>query len=134
KPARQQVDFLIRTNSATASSGLLTLITMAVVIVGLYFGRQVLIPLALAVVFAFLLTPAVGWLEKCRIGRVPSVLVVLVLTFLLLSSLGWVVTGQLMNIVDQFPSYQSNIHDKIQALRLPSGSRFKNATNTVTEL
>lgn len=125
---------MIRTDNATASSGLLTLIAMAVVIVGLYFGRQVLIPLALAVVFAFLLTPAVGWLEKCRIGRVPAVLVVLVLTFVLLSSMGWVVTGQLMNIVDQFPSYQSNIHDKIQALRVPSGSRFKNATNTVTEL
>jgi predicted PurR-regulated permease PerM/methylmalonyl-CoA mutase cobalamin-binding subunit len=125
---------LIRTNNATASSGLLTLIAMAVVIVGLYFGRQVLIPLALAVVFAFLLTPAVGWLEKCRIGRVPAVLVVLLFAFVLLSFVGWMVTGQLMNIVEQFPSYQSNIHEKIQSLRVPSGSRLKNATHTVAEL
>jgi predicted PurR-regulated permease PerM len=125
---------LIPTNDATASSRLLTLIAIVVVIVGLYFGRQVLIPLALAVVLAFLLTPVVGWLEKCRLGRVPAVLLVLALAFALVSSLGWVVTGQLMDIVDQFPSYKSNIHDKIQSLRVPDGSRLKNATNTVTEL
>ena len=105
-----------------------------VVIVGLYFGRQVLIPLALALVLAFLLTPVVSWLEKCRLARVPSVLAVLLLAFALVGSVGWIVTGQLMNIVDQFPSYKSNIHDKIQALRVPNGTRLKNATNTVTEL
>jgi predicted PurR-regulated permease PerM len=126
--------FLIPTNDATSSSRLLTLIAIVVVIVGLYFGRQVFIPLALAVVLAFLLTPVVGWLQKCHLGRVPAVLVVLVLAFSLVSSLGWIVTGQLMEIVDQFPGYQSNIHDKIQSLRVPDGSRLKNATNTVTEL
>jgi predicted PurR-regulated permease PerM len=125
---------LIPTNDATASSRLLTLIAIVVVIVGLYFGRQVLIPLALAVVVAFLLTPVVGWLEKCRFGRVPAVLLVLTLAVALVSSIGWVVTGQLMDIVDQFPSYKSNIHNKIQSLRVPDGSRLKNATNTVAEL
>jgi predicted PurR-regulated permease PerM len=125
---------LIPTNDATASSRLLTLIAIVVVIVGLYFGRQVFVPLALAVVLAFLLTPVVGWLQKCHLGRVPAVLVVLTLAFSLVSSLGWIVTGQLMDIVDQFPSYQSNIHDKIRSLRVPDGSRLKNATNTVTEL
>jgi predicted PurR-regulated permease PerM len=125
---------LTPTNDAAASSRLLTLIAIVVVIVGLYFGRQVLVPLALAVVLAFLLTPVVGWLEKCRLGRVPAVLLVLALAFALVTSLGWVVTGQLMDIVDQFPNYKSNIHDKIQSLRVPDGSRLKNATNTVAEL
>jgi len=125
---------LIPTNDATASSRLLTLIAIVVVIVGLYFGRQVLIPLALAVVLAFLLTPVVASLQKCHLGRVPAVLVVLVLAFALVSSVGWVVTGQLVDIVDQFPSYKSNIHDKIQSLRVSRGSRLTNATNTVTEL
>jgi predicted PurR-regulated permease PerM len=125
---------LIPANDATASSRLLTLIAIVVVIVGLYFGRQVLIPLALAVVLAFLLTPTVAWLEKCRLGRVPAVLLVLALAFALATSLGWIVTGQLMDIVDQFPNYKSNIHDKIQSLRVPEGSRLKNATNTVAEL
>ena len=122
------------TSPATASSRLLTLSAVVVVIAGLYLGRQVLIPFALAVVLAFLLSPIVDILQKCRLGRVPAVLVVLLLAFFLAGSIGWIVTGQLMDIVEQFPNYRSNIHDKIQSLRIPDGSRLKSATNTVSEL
>ncbi len=125
---------VVPNDDATASSRLLTLIAIVVVIVGLYFGRQVLIPLALAVVLAFLLTPVVGWLEKCRFGRVPAVLIVLVLAFVALSSLSWLVAGQLMTIVDQLPTYESTLHRKIQSVRLPDGGRLKKATNSVAEL
>ena len=112
----------------------MTLIAVVVVIAGLYFGRAVLVPLALAVVLTFLLAPIAGWVEKCRLHRVPSVLIVLVLAFAALASVGWIVTGQLMNIVDQLPNYQSNIHDKIQSLRVTKGNRLSNATNAVAEL
>jgi len=132
--ALQQVDFLIRARHTSDSSRLLTLIAVAVVIVGLYFGRQALIPLALATVFAFLLAPAVGLLEKCRLGRVPAVMMVLVLAVALAGTVGWIVSGQLLNIVDQFPGYKANIHDRIQSLRVSHGSRLRNATDTVTEL
>jgi predicted PurR-regulated permease PerM len=136
--ARQQVDFVIRPNlipkNAAPSAKLLTLVAVVAVIAGLYFGRQVLIPLALAVVLAFLLTPVVGWLEKCRLGRVPSVLAVLMLVFAFTGLGGWLVTGQLMNIIDQFPDYQSNIHEKMQALRAHHGNRLTNATKTVADL
>jgi predicted PurR-regulated permease PerM len=90
----------------------LTLVGIVVVIAGLYFGRQVLIPLALAVVFAFLLTPIVGLLEKCHLGRVPSVLAVLVLSFALLAAVGWGVTNQLMEIMVHLPDYRANTHNK----------------------
>ncbi len=119
---------------ATDSSRLLTLIAVVVVIIGLYFGRQVLVPLALAVVLAFLFTPVVEWLQKHHFGRVPAVLSILFLAFTLVGCLGWIVTGQLIEIVDQFPSYKSTIHEKIQLLRIRSDSRLKNATNTVSEL
>ena len=121
-------------SGASNSSRLLTLIAFVVMIVGLYFGRQVLIPLALAVVLAFLFSPVVGWLQKCRLGRVPAVLAVLLLALTIVGSLGWIVTDQLMQIVDQFPGYKSTLHDKIQAFRFPSGTRLKNATNAVNEL
>jgi predicted PurR-regulated permease PerM len=125
---------LIHPNQTSDSSRLLTLIAAVVVIVGLYFGRQALIPLALATVLAFLLAPVVGGLEKCRCGRLSAVAVVLVLAFALMGTVAWIVTGQLLNIVEQFPSYKANIHDKIQALGASHGSRLRNATNTVTEL
>lgn len=122
------------TSPSTASSRLLTLGAVVVVIAGLYLGRQVLIPFALAVVLAFLLSPIVDVLQKCRLGRVPAVLVVLLLAFTVVGSVGWIVTGQLVDIVEQFPNYRSNIHEKIQSLRIPDGSRLKSATNTVSEL
>lgn len=125
---------LAGSSNATDSSRLLTLIALVVVIAGLYFGRQVLIPLALAVVLAFLFAPVVDRLEKWKLGRVPAVLVVLLLAFTLLGLLGWIVSGQLLQIVDQYPSYRSTIHEKIQSFRVPGGSRLKNATNTVSEL
>ena len=56
------------------------------------------------------------------------------LAFALVGTVAWIVTGQLLNIVDQFPSYKANIHDKIQSLGASHGSRLRNATNTVTEL
>ena len=137
--ARQQVDIVARPNlirpaNATPTSRLLTLVSIVVVIAGLYFGRQVLIPLALAVVLSFLFSPAVSWLERRRLGRVPSVIIVTVLSLSLLAIGGWMLTGQLMNIVDQLPDYQSNIHDKMQALRASRGSRFSNASKTVSDL
>jgi predicted PurR-regulated permease PerM len=125
---------LLSTKDVTSGSRLLTLVGIVVVIASLYFGRQVLIPLALAVVLAFLLTPIVGLVERCRLGRVPSVLVVLVLSFALLAAVGWGVTSQLMEILVRLPDYRANIHDKIEALRPPRGSGLSKATATVNDL
>jgi predicted PurR-regulated permease PerM len=122
------------TTAVTASSRLLTLVSIVVVLAGLYLGRPVLIPLALAVVFAFLLSPVVELLEKCRLGRVPSALLVLVLSFGLLAAVGWEVTNQLMEIAVRLPDYQANLHHKIQAIRAPAGGDLGKATATVNDL
>ncbi len=119
---------------ATAASRLVTIVGGVVVIAGLYFGRQVLIPLALALVFAFLLAPVVGFLEKYRLGRVPSVLVVMALAFVLLAVVGWGVTNQLMGIVGHLGDYQANIHDKIESISSPASESFNKATATVNDL
>src|SRR5208283_3572719 len=125
---------LLPPKDVTAGSKLLTLVGIVVVIAGLYFGRQVLIPLALAVVFAFLLTPIVGLVERCRLGRVPSVLVVLALSFALLAAVGWGVTNQLVEIIVLLPDYRANLHDKIEAIRAPRSSGLSKATATVNDL
>ena len=118
----------------SSASRLLTLVGIVVVIAGLYFGRQVLIPLALAVVLAFLLAPVVRVLEKVRLGRALSVLTVLVFSFALMAAVGWGVTTQLMAILEHLPDYKANIHSKIEALRAPKGSGLGKATATVNDL
>jgi predicted PurR-regulated permease PerM len=125
---------LVPARDVTAASKLLTLVGIVVVIAGLHFGRQVLIPLALAVVFAFLLTPVVGLVEKGRLGRVLSVLVVLVVSFALAVAVGWGVTNQLVQIMVRLPDYQENIHEKLEALRSPANSGLSKATATVNDL
>ena len=44
-------------------------ITLVITVAVLYLAREVLIPLALATLFAFLLVPAVRWLERRRVWR-----------------------------------------------------------------
>ena len=98
------------------------------------FGRRVLIPLALAVVLAFLLTPVVTLLEKCRLGRVASVLVVLVMAVVLLGAISWGVTNQLVEILGHLPDYRANIHNKIEAIRRGRNVGLSKATATVDVL
>jgi predicted PurR-regulated permease PerM len=125
---------VIRSSNATAAAKLLTLTAVVAVIVGLYFGRQVLIPLALAVVLSFLLVPVASALERLRLGRVLSVVIVVSLALAVVGFGGWIVTGQLINVVDQLPDYQSNIHEKLESLRVQHGNRLTNATKTVSDL
>jgi predicted PurR-regulated permease PerM len=125
---------LIPIADSTDASRLLTLLGTVVVIAGLYFGRTVLIPLALATVLAFLLAPLVELLEKCRLGRVPSVFVVLALSFAMLATVGWGMTNQLMEILSHLSDYRTNIHDKIEAVRTPGNGGLGKATQTVNDL
>ena len=74
----------------------------------LYFGRQIFIPVALALVLSFLLTPLVSLLEKAHFGRAPAVMIVLVFCFALAAGIGWGVTGQLLEITGHFRDYKEN--------------------------
>ena len=49
--------------------GLLTLAVAVVVVAGLYLGREVMIPIILAVLLSFLLAPLVNVLRRMHLGR-----------------------------------------------------------------
>ena len=68
---------------------------IALVIAGLYWLQAVLIPVALAVLLTFLLSPVVSTLNRRGLGRVPSVLVTVLLAFSILGGIGWTLTHQL---------------------------------------
>ena len=92
-------------------------VIFAVVVSGIYFGRPVLMPLALAVVLSFALAPLVAVLRHIRLGHVPSVLLSLVVAMVLIAGLGTFVGSQLAGLAHDLPSYQNNISHKIVALR-----------------
>src|ERR1700674_787420 len=65
-----------------------TLVIGIIAVVVLYLGREVFVPVALAILLSFALAPSVLLLRRCYFGRVPSVIVVVVLAFTVISGLG----------------------------------------------
>jgi predicted PurR-regulated permease PerM len=114
--------------------GLLAVVFAVVAIATLYFARVVLIPFALALLFTFVLTPVVKLLERLRMGRVPSTLLVIVLTVTASGAIGWSVTKQLSDVVNQLPAYKSNIKTKLDSLHLSVNHMLDGASETMTEL
>jgi predicted PurR-regulated permease PerM/methanogenic corrinoid protein MtbC1 len=83
----------------------------------LYFARDIFIPIALAVLFAFLMAPLVMRLRRWGWWRVPSVLTVVTLSFVIMSVIGTLVSIQLTDLGRQMPEYEHNIHQKLQSVR-----------------
>lgn len=110
------------------------IIAGVLVMAALYFGRHILIPLALGLVLSFLLTPVVSLLEKIRLGRAPSVLMVLLLSLTLVGALSWGVAVQLVEIAANFSDYKSNVDVKMQSLHVSKDGNLSKAGNTFKEL
>jgi len=104
------------------SSRVLVLAGVAVVIAGLYFAQDFLIPVALSLLLSFLLAPLCQRLERLKMGRIASVIIVVVLSLGLVTGIGWVVTGQLIDLANKLPSYRDNIHSKVERWRASAGS------------
>src|SRR4051812_42416278 len=97
------------------------LASVAIVLALLYFGQEVLIPLALAVLIAFLLAPAVSMLERLRLGRVFSSLLVVSAGLALAGGFGWIVEQRFVEIVNKLPEYRQGIQTKFHRLTRSGG-------------
>jgi predicted PurR-regulated permease PerM len=105
-------------------------ILLALVLLGLYFAREVLIPLAMALTLNFLLTPAVIFFERLKLKRVSSVVLVVFVASALAGGVGFIGARQVIGVLNELPNYRQHISDKIAALNLPATSPFgKTVTN-----
>ena len=86
------------------------------VIVVLYWAQAVFVPIALAALLSFVLSPPVSWLERW-LGRVAAVLVVVTLVFVVLGVAGWGLAMQMNNLADDLPRYRVNIRAKVADVR-----------------
>ncbi|WP_083526442.1 AI-2E family transporter [Comamonas terrae] len=96
---------------------LVGLLIATIVIAGLYFGRELLIPLALALLFGFLLDPAVSRLRRWGLPRMASAIVVVALALSVLAGLGVYLGSQVQQLSADLPTYQSTIRGKLRSLR-----------------
>ena len=112
-----------------------TLINMAVaalIIGALYFGREIFVPVALAVLLSFVLAPFVMRLHAWRIPRTASVLIAVFIGFSIIFSLGGLMVSQATRLARELPRYQQTLSDKIESLRgLMGGSGTLEQASTV---
>lgn len=94
-----------------------TCILGILVVASLSLAREVLIPLALAVLLTFILTPFVVWLQRHRLGRIPAVLLVSLLALSVIAGFTLVILLQVRSLARDLPAYRSNILAKVHALR-----------------
>src|ERR1044072_3373563 len=94
----------------------------ALIIAALYFGREIFVPFALAVLLSFVLAPFVMRLRVWLIPRTISVLVVVFFGFSIIFSLGGLMVSQATRLAAKLPGYQQTLSDKIESLRGLMGS------------
>jgi len=108
----------------------------ALIIAALYFGREIFVPFALAVLLSFVLAPFVMRLRSWRIPRTISVLVVVFFGFSIIFSLGGLMVSQATRLAAKLPGYQQTLSDKIESLRglMGSSGTLEQASTVLKEL
>lgn len=103
-----------------------------VLVVGvLYFARPILMPVALAVLISFALTPAVSALQRRGLHRLASVGVVVLLLFTALGLVGWKTVDEFSDLLTNLPTYRQNLREKIGQLKAGSDSSVLNSLEQV---
>jgi predicted PurR-regulated permease PerM len=105
------------TPSDSRTATLQGLLIAAIVIGALYFGREVLLPLALAILLSFVLTPPLLLLGRLKVPRVLAVGIVVAIAFAIIFALGWLISREATKLAADLPSYQATLSQKIKSLR-----------------
>jgi predicted PurR-regulated permease PerM len=115
-------------------SRLFVMITAVLAIAALYLAKVVFLPLAFAILFAFLLAPLVSRLERIRLPRTLAVVLVIAGFAALLGCVGWLAGSQLIQTVGDLPKYQANIDGKLALVHDHGNTAFSRAEAEVERL
>ena len=119
--------------SRNPTSALFTLAALVVAVAALYFAKEIFLPLALAILLSFLLTPLCDRLERWGLGRVPSVISVVGVAFVVLGMIGWIVMSQLVDLSAKLPNYRENVVAKIREAT-PRSETFDRMSKTFEDV
>ncbi|HJU16465.1 MAG TPA: AI-2E family transporter, partial [Stellaceae bacterium] len=104
--------------------GLVGIVVAAVAVAALYLAREVLIPVTLAMLLSFVLSPLVELLRRAWLGRILSVILAVVLALGLILALGSAIGTQMAQLAKGLPQYQTTIESKIAHLRDVTINKF----------
>jgi predicted PurR-regulated permease PerM len=109
-------------------------VTGLALVATLYFGRTIFVPLALAVMLTFLLAPPVRLLRSWHFGRVPSVVVVVLLAFTVIFGLGAVLGEQVAQLAEKLPQYEITIGAKVRTFQGAANATLEQAFTILNNL
>ena len=104
-------------NLPVTGSAMTAVLFGVVIVTCLYVGREVLVPIALAVLMSFVLSPLVGLLQKWYVPRVIAVIIATLAAFSLVFSLGGLMISQVNQLAADLPGYQATLRQKIESVR-----------------
>lgn len=100
----------------------ITFATFVLVVAVLRLAEEVMIPVALSLLLAFLLSPLVVRLTRWRVPKTLAVILTATLAFVVIGVIAWQVTTQALALVHELPKYEQNVTTKIAALKDPDSS------------
>lgn len=86
-------------------------------VAALYFGREVFLPIAIALLLTFALVPMVSALKRAGIPRLPAVIASVLGAFTVLALFSFIVATQVSELAQNIPLYQANILTKVRSLK-----------------
>ena len=95
---------------------LVGLVIGVVVVAALYLARDVLVPIMLAVLLSFLLTPLANGLRRLRLGHVPAAIIAVLVALGVIVSLGALMGTQIASLAGDVPQYVASIQGKVDKL------------------
>ncbi len=101
--------------SSSRSSLMSSLVSIAIIVAALYLGRDLLVPLAFAILISFVLDPMVTWIKRFGVPRGVAVTLVVGATLGLIVATGLFAFSQLRQIGKDLPSYETTITKKLRA-------------------
>lgn len=111
------------------------LASIAVVVGALYLAKGILVPLTLAVLLSFLLSPVCDWLERHKLlGRIPAVFATVVVGFVVLGAATWTAVVQMTELAPRVPEYQTNLQAKLHSVNDTLSAALKKVTKTAEEM
>ena len=114
---------------APDASRVMTLFVM--IVATLYFGKEVLVPVTLALLLAFVLAPVTTLLRRLHLGKVPSVLLGVILALGLIVAIGGVIGSQIAELTSDIPKYATTVETKVANVRSYTVGRLSHLADVI---
>ena len=131
-PSRRSMSVAKPVNSTTR---FVTFASVVLVIAVLRMAEDVIIPIALSFLLAFLLTPIVVRLTRFKLPRSLAIITTAGLAFLVIGVAGWQITTQAVSLLGELPGYEKNLRQKVEVFQHPAASgTLSRSLNTVEQM